>query len=225
MTTPDTLNTPNHHALPQATLLESYKPADGAEPYPERSHWLESRLDPQHTLPMISYAEDPSALTEDILPDEPYEPALNERGYRIYGKDGEPVGKFILGTDANPDNPAETVEHIRWINVAEDKQNQGYGKATYLALLKTLPNSATLVSDNSLSDDSMRLWRWLESHGIATQQSDAVHLTDRYVKSSDDTAIFTSDVDKPDPERAPVVEVALPRRRRFGRAILTRLGF
>ena len=69
-----------------------------------------------------------------------------------------------------PDNIL-TVNDVR-VSVSGDGtgdewKGRGYGKKTYLELLKALPSGVELTSSSLLRPDGRRMWEWLVANGVA----------------------------------------------------------
>jgi len=158
-----------------------------------RSQWLDERLNPDGSLPYVGISEDGSVLDSGM-------PDATMKSYKAYGDDFEQVGNFYLTTQLDPDNPGRTVDHMSWLETS--KPGQGYGKAMYLDVLKTLPDSATLVSDKALKPGSYRIWEWLESKQLAVRNEGQINIPDPRDENASttnehDTSIFRSTVPGP----------------------------
>lgn len=103
----------------------------------------------------------------------------NEQRISISDKDGVIVGSFGLVQQPNS-------TWIRGINIAEERQNERLGVATYIGVIAALHSvGRTLRSDPSgLSEHSTRVWSSLERRGVAQQTGEYdQHGHPRYVSA------------------------------------------
>ncbi len=144
-------------STPVETVLGS-----AAELLEERNEWLEKQLNPGGSLPKVKLEEVP-------LPDGCQSNFLIN--YEIKDESGQPVGSVKLATPSPTASERGEKAHIQNIQAI---QGQGFGKATYLELLKTLPMETGLKSSDQLSRGSHPMWRWLVEAGVAQQVSPGV---------------------------------------------------
>lgn len=95
---------------------------------------------------------------------------LNERtkGYDIMSDSKTKVGYIVLATYEEVSK--ETIAYIGNIQIRETFQGNGFGKATYIEILKRL-NGVRLKS-SVLNQKSRGMWEWLVRNGIARKISD-----------------------------------------------------
>lgn len=127
-----------------------------------RSEWLDALLDPDGRLPKVTFGEDSSLVRPEWA-----EPGLT--GYRVYDARQEPVGSFLLETETGIDG-GHTAQ-LGWVEV--NKKKQGYGKAIYTTILKSLPSNTTFASHSVLSSEAEPVWQWLKSRHLATEDIDS----------------------------------------------------
>lgn len=141
-------------------------PIDNPEDYErvektkERNEALEAILDPQGTLPDITlddqYSRHPKLSQTS---------GIDAHQYNVHDKSGQKVGWIAVRTPygKRAEKPGASAT-ITGVNLVKGK---GFGKAAYLAALKSLPSGVELVPDNSVSPDALKIWQWLESNGLA----------------------------------------------------------
>ncbi len=125
--------------------------------------YLDSLLDPEHTLPHVAFAEDNAAVHAE-------NPTIEGGvGYRVADETGRPLGVFIMG-DGEEVGASSDANYLKWVCIGQDFQGHGYGKAIYRTLLEQGAGAGkTLVSDRQLSHDGMRMWQRLVRLGLAKQ--------------------------------------------------------
>lgn len=143
----------------------------------ERNQWLDARLndDPARPLPEVSLVKIDKPPLVVSFDDEPQSPRLPEEGntrvtitglFDINSADGTKVG-FVVLNKSNLETRTTAENYIGDIRVLDDKRGQGYGPATYLAILKSLPAGEGLRTEGRLSADAKRVWSALVDRGVA----------------------------------------------------------
>ena len=141
---------------------------DEIEPDHSRNEWLDSCLNPAGELPEASIHGELS-FTPLPVHELPFTGITN----RLVMKnlEGNEIGQLWLempiGTDAMEPGACAQVEVAE---VIERERGKGYGKALYLAALKSLPPNMGLKCSSHLSKDSFRMWKWLEEKGVAKHE-------------------------------------------------------
>lgn len=77
---------------------------------------------------------------------------------------GDHIGSFTLNTLSSPKEKPSA--HLNTITIHEDFRGRGYGKSTYLEILKYL-GDIKLKSGSALSRGSLPIWEWLVEKGVA----------------------------------------------------------
>lgn len=125
-----------------------------------RNKELDRLLDPESRLPKIEFV--------DEIVDNPENNSVQHR-YTVVDGGGSVGGIWIdLPYDGSP---AKVFD----VNL---QKNKGYGKAAYLGVLKRLPDGVALTSGLSVSEDAIKIWRWLEKSGVATRPEGEIERTE-----------------------------------------------
>ncbi|MCA9346249.1 hypothetical protein KC960_02050 [Candidatus Saccharibacteria bacterium] len=125
-----------------------------------RNKELDRLLDPENMLPKIE-------LVDEVV-DNPENNSVQHR-YTVVDRGGSVGGIWIdLPYDGSP---AKVFD----VNL---QKNKGYGKAAYLGVLKRLPDGVVLTSGLSVSEDAIKIWRWLEQSGVATRPEGEIERTE-----------------------------------------------
>ncbi len=146
--------------------------AESEELYRERrNRWLESRLndDPERPLPKVKIANVwdsiGSAERDGIV-------TLMNRHFDVNSEADVKVGVCVIQHPLfiRPNEGGRPQTFIGWINISD--RNKGYGPATYLAILKSLPVGGGLKTHGVPSPDAIRMWDKLVAKGIARRIED-----------------------------------------------------
>jgi hypothetical protein len=132
----------------------------------ERNAWLDRTLngDPARPLPEVHLLQD-KVWTPDI--DERHAQATS---FQVNSPGDKSVGYVILNRPIEPAFYGGSDKHfIRIIKIFDKARGQGYGPATYLSILKSLPASAGLRTEGVMNEDSKKVWDNLVSKGVARQ--------------------------------------------------------
>jgi len=87
----------------------------------------------------------------------------------IKNENNEEIGTAILNIFYPPNR--EHYAYLNTIKIKEELRGKGYGKATYLELIKKLAD-VKLKSGFQLSRGSSKVWEWLCQNGLAVKTSD-----------------------------------------------------
>lgn len=150
----------------------------------ERNAWLDRQLNPD-SLPQVTLA-----IHKEYR--ETYGGKINNViEHMIYNGEQELLGAVSL---VLPTVPTTRYAHIGNIDIGHDFHSKnshelksyvgkGYGMAAYRALMQSLPLGVGLESGSSLTPRSYRVWRRLESMGVATSNigSDEAGLVTSYL--------------------------------------------
>jgi hypothetical protein len=146
----------DHHAPTERSnpgLLEHL--ADASIGVEERNQLLDAALDPEHLLPEIQL---------ETIPD--------SRAYRRSFGIRNPEDNKVIGTihyELPDPYEGDGYASVRSVGIHADYAGKGFGRATYLAVLKSLPAGTGLRnSEVSLTKGSLSVWRWLEDTGVVT---------------------------------------------------------
>lgn len=174
---------------PDALAYLPHSSFDIDRPLAGRDEWLEQILDPDHTLPAVSFIEDEEVLKSGLGSSPTQEAGSAQRGYKVYDADNQPVGEFILNAKPDPGG-MDMNAYLSWVSTT--RRSEGFGKAMYLAVLKSLPEGLTLASDDKMTEGALGMWRWLESRGVATQQTGMKKGMSHFYLSTTGQQIFAS---------------------------------
>ncbi len=138
-----------------------------AEKLKRRNEALEVILDPEGTLPDITL-DDQYVRHPKLSPTS----GIDTHHYNVHDESGEKVGwvsvRTPYGKKAEKPDASATVTGVNLV------KGRGFGKATYLAVLQSLPSGVELTPDNSVSPDALKMWQWLEKNGLAELGGDGL---------------------------------------------------
>lgn len=139
-----------------------------------RNAWLDAQLNdnPDQPLPVVNLR-----MVVDPDAQQGLERSFNvtslvsntrdkKKFYQVRNADNETVGMVTL-VEPYADSMKPPKSHIEFIKIAHQNRGKGYGPATYLELLKSLPEGAGLKSDTVLSADGIKAWERLVRKGVA----------------------------------------------------------
>lgn len=132
----------------------------------ERNAWLDQMLDdPARPLPAVRFMPiDPPPGAEQFTGSKPYE----STAFHVYSSEGKEVGALVMGRPINPAFYGGSDKHfIRHIQIYDGERGHGYGPATYLSVLKSLPTGVGLRTEGVLSNDGKRVWEGMVAKGVA----------------------------------------------------------
>ena len=112
-------------------------------------------LNPEGTLPKILLKQN-KEISEQI------------KGYDILSDSSTKVGYIILAI--NTFKHERNLAYVGSIQIREEFRGKGFGKATYIEVLKSL-NGIQLKS-STLNEKSRGIWEWLVRNGIPRKISD-----------------------------------------------------
>ena len=141
------------------------------EPVNSRDRILEEKLnDPERPLPKVILT--PWELNaEGAISETPAVPLGNPNFpaqlFSIELPDGTEVGNFAL------QEPDASHRFIKTIKLHDPYLHQGYGTATYLEILKSLPEGVQLRTEGRLNHDSFKIWQKLVSIGLAERSEES----------------------------------------------------
>jgi len=113
----------------------------------------------------------PKVSIELKIPKNPMSGTLYLEGFIIKDDVGEEIGDFVLSNSKSLKN--EHFASLNSININEKPKGEGYGKSTYLEIIKHL-NGIKLKSGWQLSRGSFKIWEWLVSQGLAKKIKEGV---------------------------------------------------
>jgi len=135
-----------------------------------RNQAIDEVLDPDSTLPQVTfvdrYERDPRVNQTS---------GRDSHNYAVLNEDGTEVGYARIGVPyGRAAERAGATAYVDKIDITGDGKGQdfrgrGYGKAIYREVLKGLPVGIELTCDSSVSPDALKMWRWLESRGLASR--------------------------------------------------------
>lgn len=105
------------------------------------------------------------------IPKNPMSDTLYLEGFIIKDDAGEKIGDFVLSNFRSL--KGEHFASLTAININEKPKGEGYGKSTYLEIIKFL-NEIKLKSGWQLSRGSYKIWEWLVSQGLAKKVKEGV---------------------------------------------------
>lgn len=149
--------------MPHSIEKKSDSPAEAY--ITSRNQMLEERLnDPDRPLPKVilsSFVPDAISTDAGKPPIRLGNPNIPTKFFDIQLTDGTKIGGLAL------QEPDEAHRFIRTIKLYDSYLDQGYGRATYLEILKLLPEGVQLRTEGSLSHDSFKIWQRLVAEGLA----------------------------------------------------------
>ena len=133
-------------------MVDSHEPIPTHTP---RKIDYDQVLNPDGSIPKIQLA---------------YDRNINERGKRfnIISEEKAKVGHIILAK--YEEGERKRIAYIANILILDEFQRRGFGKATYIEILKGL-NGISLQS-GVLNERSRGIWEWLVRSGVARKVSD-----------------------------------------------------
>jgi hypothetical protein len=143
----------------------------GAESLVElRNQALGAILDPEGTLPTVILSD-----RYERSPRQNQTSGADNHNYAITAADGNIIGRAVVKTPYG--KKAEREGFNAKVDVVEildtTYKGRGLGKATYLEILKDLPDGFELDCDpRGVSPDAIKMWQWLESRGLAERPAE-----------------------------------------------------
>lgn len=140
-----------------------------------RNDWLEDRLNSEPNRPLPEMQLSPVSRDEvftvfddgTVMPDRTPPPSGTlTTFYNVNDADGRRIGSVVMDEPPSQEDQKER-HYIGDIKIIDEKQGQGYGLATYLAILKNLPPNAGLRTEGVLSPDARKMWQRLSAAGVA----------------------------------------------------------
>src|SRR3989344_4059752 len=120
----------------------------------------EQHLNPDKTLPEVKLYQGKKSLMSSKV--------QTTHHYEVLNKNNLSIGGFLLSVPNAP-HP-ESAAFIRQMSIRvgpHEFAQQGFGKATYLAILKRL--SDTKLHSGEINEGSKKIWQWLVQKGVAKQ--------------------------------------------------------
>jgi hypothetical protein len=144
-----------------------------------RNDWLDAQLngDPSRPLPSVELKlvdkEKLVVAFDDgsVMPERTPTPGIPSSHYDVNDSHSRRIG-FVVMKESPAVEGQKTKQYIGDIKVIDEKQGQGYGQATYLAILKNLPPHTGLRTEGALSPDAKKMWQRMTDAGVARRIGD-----------------------------------------------------
>lgn len=138
-------------------LHEAVHPEDNTQPadlYEQRAHEIGALIDPEHTLPQITLAQDNSLV------------ATNKSIPYLVCHDGNEIGSVRLITQAE-----QGESWARDPTIVESLRGKGYGTALYLALIQQAVRQGLDFRTDIISqtESAKKMWEHLTELGVAEE--------------------------------------------------------
>jgi len=135
-----------------------------------RNRAIEAILNPEGTLPGVVLVD-----RYERSPRQSQRSGLDTHNYAIIANDGVHIGKARVdvpyGFAAEREDVEACIDVVGIYNA--DYLRGGFGKSTYLELLKLLPMGLELACDQrGVTPDALKIWQWLEAHGLASRPAE-----------------------------------------------------
>lgn len=140
-----------------------------------RNHYLEALFGEKFgSLPQVTLA--PHVDTSDgsesvVIASQPVrgldKPNADPALFDVTTATGEPVGFVVLNQPTSESGRPEKHLYIGDIKIFDEHRGQGYGRAAYLGVLKSLPEGRGLRTEGVLSPEALSIWSKMFDMGIA----------------------------------------------------------
>jgi hypothetical protein len=141
-----------------------------------RNDWLESAIDsstnqPLPAVELIAVEKEKLVVAFDdgtTMPQRTPTPTIPSTHFDVNDVGGNRIG-FVVMKEPVVTEDQKSMHYIGDIKVIDEKRGQGYGQATYLAILKSLPPKTGLRTEGVLSSDAKKVWQSLVTKDVARQ--------------------------------------------------------
>ncbi len=119
----------------------------------------------------VAAEETAASVIDRPLPKITLEKSASQTGWKIIEYDivnteGKTVGNLML-SEPELAVDGKTYSWIRSIKIFDEARGQGYGPATYDAILESLPEGVGLRTEGVLSDNAVKVWQQMVDRGVA----------------------------------------------------------